>query len=33
MPYLISCTWAKLLTKFNPKRQDFKRALDLNCEN
>ena len=25
-------TWAKSLTKFNPKMQDFKRALDLNCE-
>ena len=24
-------TWAKSLTKFNPKMQDFKRVLDLNC--
>ena len=23
-------TWTKLLTKFNPKMQDFKRVLDLN---
>ena len=28
--YLTSPTWAKLLTKFNPKMQDFKRVLDLN---
>ena len=25
-------SWAKLLTKFNPKMQDFKRVLDLNCK-
>ena len=25
-------TWAKLLTKFNPKMQDFTRLLDINCE-
>ena len=25
---LISLTWAKSLTKFNPKMQDFKRVLD-----
>ena len=24
-------TWAKSLTKFTPKMQDFKRVLDLNC--
>ena len=24
-----SSTWAKLLTKFNPQIQDFKRVLDL----
>ena len=24
-------TWAKSLTKFNPKMQDFERVLDLNC--
>ena len=24
-------TWAKSLTKFNLKMQDFKRVLDLNC--
>ena len=29
---LLSPTWAKLLTKFNPKMQDFKRDLDLNCK-
>ena len=29
---LLPPTWAKLLTKFNPKMQDFKRALDLNCK-
>ena len=27
---LLPPTWAKSLTKFNPKIQDFKRALDLN---
>ena len=27
----LSPTWAKSLTKFNPKMQDFKRVLDLNC--
>ena len=25
-------TWAKSLTKFNPKMQDYKRALDLNSK-
>ena len=25
-------TWAKSLTKFNSKMQDFKRVLDLNCK-
>ena len=25
-------TWAKSRTKINPKMQDFKRALDLNCK-
>ena len=30
--YLASPTWAKSLTKFNPKMQDFKRVLDLNCK-
>ena len=25
-------TWAKSLTKFNPKMQDFNRVLDLNCK-
>ena len=29
---LISPTWAQSLTKFNPKMQDFKRVLDLNCK-
>ena len=29
--YTFSHTWAKSLTKFNPKMQDFKRVLDLNC--
>ena len=29
---LLSPTWAKSLTKFNPKRHDFKRVLDLNCK-
>ena len=28
---LLPPTWAKPLTKFNPKMQDFKRGLDLNC--
>ena len=28
---LLLPNWAKALTKFNPKRQDFKRVLDLNC--
>ena len=27
---LLPPTWAKSLTKFNPKMQDFKRVLDLN---
>ena len=25
-------TWAKSITKFNTKVQDFKRILDLNCK-
>ena len=25
-------TWTKSLTKFNPKMQDFKRVLNLNCK-
>ena len=29
---LLPPTWAKLLTKFNLKMQDFKRVLDLNCK-
>ena len=29
---LLLPTWAKSLTKFNPKMQDFKRVLDLNCK-
>ena len=29
---LLPLTWAKSLTKFNPKMQDFKRVLDLNCK-
>ena len=29
---LLSPTWAKSFTKFNPKMQDFKRGLDLNCK-
>ena len=28
---LLPPAWAKSLTKFYPKMQDFKRALDLNC--
>ena len=28
---LLSFTWAKSLTKFNPPMQDFKRVLDLHC--
>ena len=27
---LVPLTWAKSLTKFNPKMQDIKRVLDLN---
>ena len=30
--YLAFPAWAKSLTKFNPKMQDFKRVLDLNCK-
>ena len=30
--YLISPTWAKSRTKFNPKVQDFERVLDLDCK-
>ena len=29
---LLLPTWAKSLIKFNPKMQDFKRVLDLNCK-
>ena len=29
---LLPPTWAKSLTKFNSKMQDFKRALDLNSK-
>ena len=29
---LLPPTWAKPLTKFNRKLQDFKRVLDLNCK-
>ena len=29
---LLHPTWANSLTKFNPKLQDFKRVLDLNCK-
>ena len=29
---LLLPTWANSLTKFNPKMQDFKRVLDLNCK-
>ena len=29
---LLPFTWAKSLTKFNPKMQDSKQVLDLNCE-
>ena len=28
---LLFLTWAKSLTKFNPKMQGFKEVLDLNC--
>ena len=30
--YLTSPYWAKSLTKFDSKMQDFKRVLDLNCK-
>ena len=30
--YLISFTWAKSRTKFNPKMQDFKHVLDLKLQ-
>ena len=30
--YLTYPTWAKSLTKFNTKMQDFKRVLNLNCK-
>ena len=30
--YLTYSILAKSLTKFNPKTQDFRRALDLNCK-
>ena len=30
--FSLTSTWAKPLTKFNPKMQDFKRVLDLNCK-
>ena len=29
---LLPLSWAKSLTKFNPKMQDFKCVLDLNCK-
>ena len=29
---LLSPTWAKSLTKFYPKMQDFKHVLNLNCK-
>ena len=29
---LLHPTWAKSLTKFNPKVQDFKDVSDLNCK-
>ena len=29
---LLSPTWALSLTKFNPKMQDFKRVMGLNCK-
>ena len=29
---LLPPTWAKSLTKFNLKMQDFKHVLDLNCK-
>ena len=29
---LLLLTWAKSLTKFSPKMQDFKRVLDLNSK-
>ena len=29
---LLPPTWAKSLTKFNLKMQDFKRVLDINCK-
>ena len=29
---LLPPTWAKSLIKLNPKMQDFKRVLDLNCK-
>ena len=29
---LLPPTWAKPLTKFNPKMQDFKRVFDLNSK-
>ena len=29
---LLTPTWAKLLTKFKRKMQDFKRVLDVNCK-
>ena len=28
---LLFPSWAKSLTNFNPKTQDFKRIMDLNC--
>ena len=30
--YFAFPTWAKSLTKLNPKMLDFKRVLDLNCK-
>ena len=29
---LLRPVWVKSLTKFNPKMEDFKRVLDLNCK-
>ena len=30
--FLLTSTWTKSLTEFNPKMQDFQRVLDLNCK-
>ena len=29
---MLSLAWVKSLTNLNPKVQDFKRVLDLNCK-